>query len=387
MPTFCWPTLRPSARHAVVLSERARDWSHGTRVRCERSNRHGFRPPNAPTVSHSEGSLARASPPTQLRVVLMRATMASSDLRDYFASAFPPSAPAIPTPHIEGRAFPVEERFAETYASATVAESSRNSAKNAKTKTRRIVPTAAVPQVLSTLVASLPPVLEAELENVAGASHWCFLPGAPEIARLQQTLRAVAPGRAHGATARRVISTGSSRARSSVVRSTRRRSARAQAGFSDERRRDFADHSGRRRRLRQRALEEARVRRENPTLCLTTRMVLARLRRAEPWGEPGASGRASACGCTPRRVGGEPAGARRAASCRPSPLESLVMHAMLTSPARDPEAVLAMDTGPASRRRCARRAAAARGGRPGTRRLYAGPDPGVVEFAAARNDP
>ena len=138
---------------------------------------------NEPTVSHSEGSLARASPPTPLRVVLMSATMASSDLRDYFASAFPPSAPAIPTPHIEGRAFPVEERFAETYASA-YAPNGSSAPKTRKQNTSNRPDD--VTRVLDALVASLPPVL-AELENAAGASALVFLPGAPEIARLQQT--------------------------------------------------------------------------------------------------------------------------------------------------------------------------------------------------------
>ena len=232
---------------------------------------------NEPTVSHSEGSLARASPPTPLRVVLMSATMASSDLRDYFRVGVSAERAGDPDAAHRGTRVPGRGAIRGDVRFGVRAERIESAPKNAKTKTRRIVLTTRSTRTRARWSRRSPPVL-AELENVAGASALVFLPGAPEIARLQQTLRASLPGaltaRLHVVPLHGQIAEEQRRRRPGAVRHD-------QAGFSDERRRDFADHSGRRRRLRQRALEEARVRRENPTLCLTTRMVLARLRRAE----------------------------------------------------------------------------------------------------------
>ena len=126
----------------------------------------------------------------KLRVVLMSATMASATLREYFASSFPKSAPSIPTPHIEGRALPVEERFAEAYVSSS----------EKKTRTFRRdkndISSDAFEKYSRALVASLPPVL-AELETqrsheghssaFPGNGHGAclvFLPGAPEISKI-----------------------------------------------------------------------------------------------------------------------------------------------------------------------------------------------------------
>ena len=151
----------------------------------------------------------------KLRVVLMSATMASSALRDYFASAFPLSAPPIPAPRVEGRAFPVEERFADAYPSISSPGKKRAGEKTNETNARGLArgrcahPRAndAFEAYSRVLVASLPPVL-AELSkttsgrgNAEDGSSFCgvpgaglvFLPGAPEIARTERALRDALP--------------------------------------------------------------------------------------------------------------------------------------------------------------------------------------------------
>lgn len=147
----------------------------------------------------AKGASSPASSPegekNKLRVVLMSATMASATLREYFASSFPKSAPSIPTPHIEGRAFPVEERFAEAYVSSS----------EKKTRTFRRdkndIASDAFEKYSRALLASLPPVL-AELEAqrsheghssaFPGNGHGAclvFLPGAPEIDKIERVLK------------------------------------------------------------------------------------------------------------------------------------------------------------------------------------------------------
>ena len=137
----------------------------------------------------------------KLRVVLMSATMASSALRDYFASAFPPTAPVIPTPRVEGRAFPVEERFADAYARASPRDTRTGEKKKdgGCSRRERAHPRHDAFEAYSrALVASLPPVL-AELETIgsgsgASGAGLVFLPGAPEIVRLERVLRDSLPG-------------------------------------------------------------------------------------------------------------------------------------------------------------------------------------------------
>ena len=137
----------------------------------------------------------------KLRVVLMSATMASSALRDYFASAFPPTAPVIPTPRVEGRAFPVEERFADAYARASPRDARAGEKKKdgGCSRRERARPRDDAFEAYSrALVASLPPVL-AELETIgsgsgASGAGLVFLPGAPEIVRLERVLRDSLPG-------------------------------------------------------------------------------------------------------------------------------------------------------------------------------------------------
>ena len=329
---------------------------------------------NEPTVSHSEGSLARASPPTPLRVVLMSATMASSDLRDYFASAFPPSAPAIPTPHIEGRAFPVEERFAETYASAYAPNGSkaRQKRENKNTSNR---PDDAFDAYSSALVASLPPVL-AELENVAGASALVFLPGAPEIARLQQTLRASLPGaltaRLHvvplhgqlsGEEQRRAFDPAPFGTTKLVLATN---VAETSLTIPDV---VAVFDSGRSKKL---AFDEK-------TQLSALRLGWCSLASAAQ--RKGRAGRVRPGVCVRLYTAAESAAnqpERDAPELQTVPLESLVMHAMLTSPARDPEAVLAATPDPPSREavRAATRRLRAVGALAPAPALQPEPDPG-----------
>ena len=121
----------------------------------------------------------------KLRVVLMSATMASATLREYFASSFPPSAPSIPTPRVEGRAFPVEERFAEAYLSS----SDKKKKTTSKARDDKNDASDAFDAYSRALVASLPPVL-AELETLKNpGACLVFLPGAPEIARIERVLK------------------------------------------------------------------------------------------------------------------------------------------------------------------------------------------------------
>ena len=131
----------------------------------------------------------------KLRVVLMSATMASATLREYFASSFPKSAPSIPTPHIEGRAFPVEERFAEAYVSSSEKKTRPFRRDNNDTSSD------AFETYSRALLASLPPVL-AELEAqrsheghssaFPGNGHGAclvFLPGSLEISKIERVLK------------------------------------------------------------------------------------------------------------------------------------------------------------------------------------------------------
>jgi len=147
----------------------------------------------------AKGASSPASSPegekNKLRVVLMSATMASATLREYFASSFPKSAPSIPTPHIEGRAFPVEERFAEAYVSSSEKKT------RPFRRDKNDIASDAFEKYSRALVASLPPVL-AELEAqrsheghssaFPGNGHGAclvFLPGAPEISKIERVLK------------------------------------------------------------------------------------------------------------------------------------------------------------------------------------------------------
>ena len=147
----------------------------------------------------AKGASSPASSPegekNKLRVVLMSATMASATLREYFASSFPKSAPSIPTPHIEGRAFPVEERFAEAYVSSS--EKKTRTFRRDKNDTS----SDAFEKYSRALLASLPPVL-AELEAqrsheghssaFPGNGHGAclvFLPGSLEISKIERVLK------------------------------------------------------------------------------------------------------------------------------------------------------------------------------------------------------
>lgn len=331
---------------------------------------------NEPTVSQSEGSRARASSPTPLRVVLMSATMASSDLRDYFASAFPPSAPPIPTPHIEGHAFPVEERFAETYVSAYAPNGSKARQKqkreNKNTSNR---PDDAFDAYSSALVASLPPVL-AELENVAGASALVFLPGAPEIARLQQTLRASLPGalmaRLHvvplhgqlsGEEQRRAFDPAPFGTTKLVLATN---VAETSLTIPDV---VAVFDSGRSKKL---AFDEK-------TQLSALRLGWCSLASAAQ--RKGRAGRVRPGVCVRLYTAAESAAnqpERDAPELQTAPLESLVMHAMLTSPARDPEAALAATPDPPSREavRAATRRLRAVGALAPAPALQPEPDPG-----------
>ena len=147
------------------------------------------RPASSPD-GRSEAALEKISTASEgeknkLRVVLMSATMASATLREYFASSFPPSAPSIPTPRVEGRAFPVEERFAEAYLSS----SDKKKKTTSKTRDDENDASDAFHAYSRALVASLPPVL-AELETSKNpGACLVFLPGAPEIARIERVLK------------------------------------------------------------------------------------------------------------------------------------------------------------------------------------------------------
>ena len=336
--------------------------------------------------NQSEGaSPPRATPlTTPLRVVLMSATMASSDLRDYFGSAFPPSAPPIPTPHIEGRAFPVEERFADAYALASAPNGSKARQKREnKNKTNR--PDDAFDAYSSALVASLPPVL-AELENIASASGastprsagagLVFLPGAPEIARLQQTLRASLPsalsarlhvvplhGQLSGEEQRRAFDPAPFGMTKLVLATN---VAETSLTIPDV---VAVFDSGRSKKL---AFDEK-------TQLASLRLGWCSLASAAQ--RKGRAGRVRPGVCVRLYTAAESAAnqpERDAPELQTAPLESLVMHAMLTSPARDPEAALAATPDPPSREavRAATRRLRAVGALAPAPALQPEPDPG-----------
>ena len=340
--------------------------------------------------NQSEGaSPPRATPlTTPLRVVLMSATMASSDLRDYFGSAFPPSAPPIPTPHIEGRAFPVEERFADAYALASAPNGSKARQKQKrenKNKTNR--PDDAFDAYSSALVASLPPVL-AELENIASASGastprsagagLVFLPGAPEIARLQQTLRASLPsalsarlhvvplhGQLSGEEQRRAFDPAPFGMTKLVLATN---VAETSLTIPDV---VAVFDSGRSKKL---AFDEK-------TQLSALRLGWCSLASAAQ--RKGRAGRVRPGVCVRLYTAAESAAnqpERDAPELQTAPLESLVMHAMLTSPARDPEAALAATPDPPSREavRAATRRLRAVGALAPAPALQPDPDPGRI---------
>ena len=179
--------------------------------------------------NQSEGaSPPRATPlTTPLRVVLMSATMASSDLRDYFGSR--PRSRRRTSRDARSRS----RSGSRMRTLWRPRRTDRKRAKNAKTKTRRIVPTTRSTRTRarwsrrslrfwpSWKTSHLHP---AHQHRALQARAWCSCPAHP---RSRGSNKRSAP-RSRARFRRDCTScpsTGSSRARSSVARSTRRRSA------------------------------------------------------------------------------------------------------------------------------------------------------------------
>ena len=126
----------------------------------------------------------------KLKVVLMSATMSGEKLAEYFREAFPKDAPAIPTPRIQGRTFPVAERFAEA-GGFSAKNKTRNTGKGSNLGGRESSENSAFPKYADAFLAALPKAL-AEFPN-RNDSILVFLPGAPEISRMETFLKDALP--------------------------------------------------------------------------------------------------------------------------------------------------------------------------------------------------
>lgn len=125
---------------------------------------------------------------TKLKVILMSATMSSDKFEDYLKSAFPKDVNfEIPKPHIKGRTFGVTEKFMEDYQGTDrgVTGKNHNSRNDSRNNSRSDFDSYA-----KNLITALPKVFsEFQKNNNKTDAALVFLPGAVEINKIGDLLK------------------------------------------------------------------------------------------------------------------------------------------------------------------------------------------------------